>query len=439
MKRIFIALAVILTVQMADAQVKSAEDAKKAVESAVVASENPKKAVKPATWIKLASAYENAYNSAVGSGWLNANKQDLVFIMGNVKPSSTENVTLAGQQYTKEVYGSMNYYFNPQGLLAAIEITKPVYEDALDQAVAAYLKAEETDLNGKKAKDIDAGMKRVAGYYLDRGISAYTLGDLAAASIFFEKAADTEAAAPESVIDTMAVYNAGFTAWAGKDYERALPFFNRCIEMGYTDDGEVYAKLGDVHMNLADSTAAVTVLEDGFAAFPQCNSIVIGLINYYIGSGDDPNKLFDLLDQAKALDPQNASLYYVEGNIHKELGHIDEAVASYRKSNEINPEYEFGLIGIGIMYYEQALDLQDKAQNEFDDAKYMALVEQFEAALKNAIEPFEKAFNVSKDENIRVSVAEYLKNIYYRFRDQGQEYADGYKKYDAIVSAGRAQ
>ena len=33
MKRIFIALAVILTVQMADAQVKSAEDAKKAVES----------------------------------------------------------------------------------------------------------------------------------------------------------------------------------------------------------------------------------------------------------------------------------------------------------------------------------------------------------------------------------------------------------------------
>ena len=152
MKRIFIALAVILTVQMADAQVKSAEDAKKAVESAIVASENPKKAVKPATWIKLASAYENAYNSAVGSGWLNANKQDLVFIMGNVKPSSTENVTLAGQQYTKEVYGSMNYYFNPQGLLAAIEITKPVYEDALDQAVAAYLKAEETDLNGKKAK-----------------------------------------------------------------------------------------------------------------------------------------------------------------------------------------------------------------------------------------------------------------------------------------------
>ena len=101
MKRIFIALAVILTVQMADAQVKSAEDAKKAVESAIVASENPKKAVKPATWIKLASAYENAYNSAVGSGWLNANKQDLVFIMGNVKPSSTENVTLAGQQYTK--------------------------------------------------------------------------------------------------------------------------------------------------------------------------------------------------------------------------------------------------------------------------------------------------------------------------------------------------
>lgn len=436
MKRIFIALAVILTVQMADAQVKSAEDAKKAVESAIVASENPKKAVKPATWIKLASAYENAYNSAVGSGWLNANKQDLVFIMGNVKPSSTENVTLAGQQYTKEVYGSMNYYFNPQGLLSAIEITKPVYEDALDQAVAAYLKAEETDLNGKKAKDIDAGMKRVAGYYLDRGISAYTLGDLAAASIFFEKAADTEAAAPESVIDTMAVYNAGFTAWAGKDYERALPFFNRCIEMGYTDDGEVYAKLGDVHMNLADSTAAVTVLEDGFAAFPQCNSIVIGLINYYIGSGDDPNKLFDLLDQAKALDPQNASLYYVEGDIHKKLGNTEAAAAAYKKAAEVNPNYEFSYIGLGILYYDKAVELQDAAAKELDDAKYMELLDEFETTLMSAIEPFETAFNLTKDNQIKVSLAEYLKNIYFRFRDKSPEYAENYEKYNSIVANG---
>ena len=206
--------------------------------------------------------------------------------------------------------------------------------------------------------------------------------------------------------------------------------------MVYTDDGEVYAKLGDVHMNLADSTAAVTVLEDGFAAFPQCNSIVIGLINYYIGSGDDPNKLFDLLDQAKALDPQNASLYYVEGDIHKKLGDTEAAAAAYRKAAEVNPDYEFSYLGLGILYYDKAVELQDAAAKELDDTKYMELLDEFETTLMNAIEPFETAFNLTKDNQIKVSLAEYLKNIYFRFRDKSPEYAENYEKYNSIVTNG---
>ena len=55
MKRILIALAVLLSVQMADAQTKTPEAAKKAVEAAKEASQNEKKALKVATWLKLAT------------------------------------------------------------------------------------------------------------------------------------------------------------------------------------------------------------------------------------------------------------------------------------------------------------------------------------------------------------------------------------------------
>ena len=54
MKRILIALAVLLAVQVADAQVKSADAAKKAVEAADKAAQDPKKNTKVATWLKLA-------------------------------------------------------------------------------------------------------------------------------------------------------------------------------------------------------------------------------------------------------------------------------------------------------------------------------------------------------------------------------------------------
>ena len=57
MKKIFIALAMIASMQIAGAQVKSAADAQKAIDAAKAAAENPKKATKAATWMKLGDAY----------------------------------------------------------------------------------------------------------------------------------------------------------------------------------------------------------------------------------------------------------------------------------------------------------------------------------------------------------------------------------------------
>ncbi len=430
------ALAILLTIQIADAQVKTPADAKKAVETAAAATENPKKAAKPATWIKLANAYMDAYTAPMGNGWVGANKQELTFIMANEKPSSTETVTLAGEQYSKETYATMNYYFNANNQLALIEVTKPVYADALDKALDAYIKAAEVDAKGSKAKDIDAGIKNISAKFVEQGMNNYMLGDLKAASTSFEKAVNASESAPTPSIDTMAVYNAGFTAWMTQDYAKAEPFFKRCLDLGYAEDGEVYAKLADIYSNLDKKEDAKSILEQGFAAFPQNQSIIIGLINYYIESGEQPDELFALLDVAKKNEPDNASLYYVEGDIHNKLGHKDEAIAAYLKSNEINPDYEFGLIGIGILYYNEALEIQEKAASEFDDAKYAALIEEFEAALMNAIEPFEKAFSITKDNQIKVSIAEYLKNIYYRFRDKDPKYEEGYNKYSTIVANG---
>ena len=440
MKRILIALAVLLSVQVADAQTKTPEAAKKAVESAEAAAANPKKAAKLATWTKLASAYMDAYSAPAGAAWLGASKQELQILMGNQKPISTENVVVAGDQLVKEVYADKEFYYNVNGQLAIINVTKPVVEDALAKAAEAYKKAGELDVKGSKSKDIMAGLANVASKYIDDGMNCYQFGDLAKASQLFEKAANVSAIAPLSKVDTTALYNAAYTAWAGKDYERAKNFFEKCLDANYYyEGGEVFAKLGDVYTNLGDAKKGAEILEKGFVKFPQSQSILIGLINYYMTSGEDTDRLFTLIDEAKKNEPNNASLYYVEGNIYKELKNVEKAVESYYKCAEINPEYEFGYIGAGILYYELAIELQEKASNEYDDKKYNELVGQLEQALKNALDPFEKAYAVSKDDQLKVSVAEYLKNIYYRFYSNGPEYEAGYKKYDEVVKSGVAK
>ena len=392
------ALAILLAVQVADAQVKTPDVVKKAVMAAEAASQDAKKSTKVATWLKLASAYMDAYNAPAGAAWLGATKTELQLIMGNEKVRSVEKVNLGGESLTKEVYSNKEFYFNPNGQLVMINITRPIVANALEGARAAYEKAGELDIKQSKLKDINAGLENVSKKYLDEGMNKYTLGDYAAASELFEKAANAAATKPLSKVDTTALYNSAFTAWMVKDYPRAKGLFEKCLAVGYYyEGGEVFAKLADIYTNLGEKVASRDILEQGFQKFPQSQSILIGLINYYLTNNEDPNRLFELIALAKKNEPNNASLYYVEGNIYVELRKADpekgdeytaKAVEAYDACSKINPDYEFGYIGKGIMYYNLAIELQEKAAAELDDAKWVKLNKQFAEALKNALEPF---------------------------------------------------
>lgn len=429
MKKILLALAMFAAIQVADAQVKSAADVKKSVEAAEAATQNVKKAVKTATWLKLGQEYVKAYDAPTGNILPGSNKTELTLMMGSEKPVSSEEVTLNNEKYAKDVYADKNLYFNQNGQLVIIEVTKPVYEDALERAVKAYQKAYELDEKHAKDKDVAAAFDYISQKYVTEAFNKYTFGDVATASKLFEKAADVEALAPLSKIDTSVIYNAGFTAMAAKDNERALKFFKRCYDLGYYyEGGEVFARLAEV-----DTLNTKSYLEEGFSKFPQSQSILIGLINYYLKNNEDPETLFGLLDKAKANEPNNASLFYVEGNIRAQLGQINKAVVAYEECAKINPEYEYGFIGEGTMFYNRAIELQTKAQEEIDDAKYMALVKEFEESLKSCIAPFEKAFEITKDANIKAGIASYLKNAFYRFREESAENQTKYEKYAEIA------
>lgn len=429
MKKILLALAMFAAIQVADAQVKSAADVKKSVEAAEAATQNVKKAVKTATWLKLGQEYVKAYDAPTGNILPGSNKTELTLMMGSEKPVSSEEVTVNNEKYTKDVYADKNLYFNQNGQLVIIEVTKPVYEDALERAVKAYHKAYELDEKHAKDKDVAAAFDYISQKYVSEAFNKYTFGDVATASKLFEKAADVEALAPLSKIDTSVIYNAGFTAMAAKDNERALKFFKRCYDLGYYyEGGEVFARLAEV-----DTLNTKKYLEEGFSKFPQSQSILIGLINYYLKNNEDTETLFGLLDKAKANEPNNASLFYVEGNIRAQLGQIDKAVVAYEECAKINPEYEYGFIGEGTMFYNRAIELQTKAQEEIDDAKYMALVKEFEESLKSCIAPFEKAFEITKDANIKAGIASYLKNAFYRFREESAENQTKYEKYSEIA------
>ncbi len=438
MKKTLIVLALLASFQVADAQT-NANSAAKAVESALAATKNEKKAVKVATWMTLAQKYIDAYNAPAGNVWLGADMNALQLSMGGEKPSSVETVTLNGGQFTKQVYENKNLYFNSNGQLSVIEVVKPVVEDALPKALEAYKKAYELDAKHTKDKDISTGIKVIVDKLNQEAYNSYTLGDVKTAESFFEAAYEASVQKPYAQVDTNSLYNAAFTSWSAGDVSKAKDLFTKCLDYDYYGEGgEVFAKLSDcaarIDTTQAGKTASKEYLEQGFQKFPTSESIVFGLINYYMASGEGTDKLFELLEQAKATSPDNASLYYVEGQAYKQIGDLDKAAQSYDESAAKDPKYVYAYIGKGQMYYDKALELQEKAQNELDDTKYMALVQEFEVTLKKCIDPFEKAYVVCEDASIKSTIAEYLKQVYYRFRDQDPSFQAGYEKYNAILN-----
>ena len=438
MKKIVAIIAIAASIFAVSAQAQNAKSvsvARAALEKAQAAAENPKQNTKLATWLKYGQSLLDAYSASQGNVWAGMTMSDLALVAANERMTSESQIVANGQNLTKRVYANKNLYFNEAGQLAVIEVTQPLTDNVLDKALNAFAKAAELDPKGSKTKDITAGLESVASKFMEEAYNVYTLGNPGEASLNFEKAAKAFATAPLNKIDDDAIYNAAFTAWAAQDWTRAKKFFEEGIANGYYgDDGESYAKLADIAEHLGDKAGSKAYLEEGFQKAPQSQGILIGLINYYLNNAEDTHRLFDLFAEAKKNEPDNASLYYVEGNARLKLDQYEEALAAYDKASEVNPKYEWGYIGKGMALYNKAVEIQEKASLEVDDAKYMALLGEFETVLKSCIPPFETALGLTTDPEVIASVAEYLKNACFRFRSESDEYQQKYQKYAEMAA-----
>lgn len=433
MKKILLAAAMLSLAFTAGAQNK--EQLLSNIQKAEVATLNEKKAANPATWIKYGDAFLNAYNELYGDMWIGISKNEAL-LLGGGKPLSVEQKQLDAGVFDVEHYEYRDLYFNSNGLLEMVIITKPITEEnLLIQARDAYLKAIDVDVKNSKTKVINDKLVALHDNFVNDAMSYYTLGDVKTAAEYFAASIPCFDNKVVKSIDSVMVYYAGVAYSAIGENDKAKEYFEKCLEIGYDVKGDVAAALAEIAKKEGNVDLAKEYLNEAFTKYPSSQAVLVTLINLYIETNDDPNKILALIKSAQENEPSNASLVYAEGNVYKNLGDNEKAIECFQRSYEIDNNYAYGIYAVGNTYFDMAIAAQEEmnALDIRDVEGYDSLLVVFENYLLASIEPFETAFAASNDEELKVAVASALKQIYFRFRSRNPEYEAAYDKYNAYL------
>lgn len=259
-----------------------------------------------------------------------------------------------------------------------------------------------------------------------------------------------------STTDTIYLYFSAQNAIRAKEYDRALEHYNNLLNMGYTGikkeyyatnkstkveekfdtkdgrdqalkdgthnvskdkntvskKGEILKNMTLIYNSLGQAEKAKELIQAARAENPDDVDLMHSEANMYLEMGDIQNYK-KVISQIIEKDPNNPDLYYNLGVTSKRKGELDTAMQYYDKVLEIDPNYINALINKADLYNSKTNALLDE-MNELgtssaDYNKYDELQEVRIGLFKEAIPLLEKALSLSGD---RADIMNILKDLY---------------------------
>lgn len=430
MKRIILVLSLVLGINVIYAQtskeIKFDQYAKK-IEKSDAEIKDPKKAIKDGTWFSRAELMMDIYDAQLLRALtVNATTQTFKILIGN--PLSQNQEVVDGVAVDKFEMERVNFYF-VDGKLEKWEVTKPLLSNPLDLALESIKKVVEIDVNAKKTKKVQENLIKLKGLYITEGSNYYSFKNFKEAFNNFKNAIDIGQMPQLNHKDTAIYYFAGLSAQLAGDFENAIKYYDKSIELNYTSDGTAYYYAFDACKSLNKVDDGVKYLEEGMVKFPKNTNILFSLIQYYVDKGEDPAKVLNYIDKALIEEPNNATLYFAKGTVYDKLSDSEEAAKSYLKAIEIDANFFDAYYNLGAVYFNNGVKLVDEANKvpAKDYEKYESIMAKSNVEFKKALPYIEKAYNINN--NSKESI-EALKNIYFRFRSESDEMNKKFQEYN---------
>jgi len=344
----------------------------------------------------------SAYNYL---GYYNQDKTDIENLKKareNIDQASTNESTSQKAKtwyYRGNVYWAIQESKNPELMEATV--------NPLLTAVESYKKVYELDAKYEYADE--SFQKAVIGFR-NLGIMSFNKNDFNSALVYFESTA--ELTAKKGGVDTSAIENSSIAAIRAGNSAKSIQYLKQLISFNTDKDGGRYIQLMKAYKLAGDTSTAMQSLMEGRAKFPNDQKLLTEELNSYLQSGKSA-EAEKLLAIAIEKDSSNHLLHYASGTIFEDLGKRDQAIAAYKKSIEIKPDFWEAYFNLGAIYNNSAKVLREQADAEKDMKKYEAGKKLADAEFNLALPNLEKALELApKDSPDLLPLLKTLKQIY---------------------------
>ncbi|MBT2561901.1 tetratricopeptide repeat protein [Pedobacter sp. ISL-68] len=252
---------------------------------------------------------------------------------------------------------------------AILDSTSTANADAnLKIAQEAIAEAKKLDTKGTEKDNINSAETNISNAVRNGGVIAYNKKDYKTAYTKFV------AATVINPNDTAMYLNAGIAARLNEDYPNMISQFKKVISLNSPQSKDLYSEI--ITTTLAkqkDTTAALAVIKEASAKFPENTDWIKTETQIYIDRGDAA-KSEQMLVALAAKEPNNPNYQVLLGNIY-----FSQALKLQADRNKIDPKKvkEFNevtgrmnaLLDKSLPFYKKALEVDAKNQGALETLK----------------------------------------------------------------------
>jgi tetratricopeptide (TPR) repeat protein len=257
--------------------------------------------------------------------------------------------------------------------------TKPEYKNldsnALEIAYDSYKKALDLDTKQEYKTQIYLNLATIGNQLYNKGITLYQTDKYSDAQKLFERVISVNKTFGN--VDTLCIYLSGICAQLTNNYDQAIDYFTQLKNLKY-NRAEIYSSLSDIYRLKKDFNNAQVVIKEGLSLYPT-----------------------------------SPIIWYAQGCYYDNMGNINEALNSYKKSIELKPDFFDSYYNIGALYYNKAASIIDSANKlPFEETKkYEEMKLSANNNFQEALPYLEKAHEITPQD---LSTLISLKEIYTR-------------------------